>query len=43
MERQKLRWRLAARRNPIRRLFRRLFRRAQAAAQDIDGKDYPGE
>ncbi|EMF1994910.1 hypothetical protein REY82_002755 [Klebsiella pneumoniae] len=39
MERQKLRWRLAARRNPI----RRLFRRAQAAAQDIDGKDYPDE
>ncbi|MFV3356414.1 hypothetical protein, partial [Klebsiella pneumoniae] len=26
-------------RNPI----RRLFRRAQAADQDIDGKDYPGE
>ncbi|HCI6275389.1 hypothetical protein RAG17_10500 [Klebsiella pneumoniae] len=39
MERQKLRWRLAARRN----LIRRLFRRAQAADQDIDGKDYPGE
>ncbi|HCU1032216.1 TPA: hypothetical protein OUJ58_000579 [Klebsiella pneumoniae] len=39
MGRQKLRWRLAARRSPI----RRLFRRAQAAAQDIDGKDYPGE
>ncbi|MCX3880475.1 hypothetical protein NAH03_23705 [Stenotrophomonas maltophilia] len=26
-------------RNPT----RRLFRRAQAADQDIDGKDYPGE
>ncbi|MCH0806869.1 hypothetical protein [Klebsiella pneumoniae] len=39
MERQNLRWRLAARRNPI----RRLFRRAQAADQDIAGKDYPGK
>ncbi|MBK4329670.1 hypothetical protein JJQ39_30395 [Enterobacter hormaechei] len=39
MERQKLRWRLAARRNPI----RRLFRRAQAADQDIYGIYYPGE
>ncbi|UDD41014.1 hypothetical protein LGL98_03385 [Klebsiella africana] len=39
MERQKLRWRLAARRNPI----RRLFRRDQAADQDIDDKYNPGE
>ncbi|MCL7685558.1 hypothetical protein ACKLKD_08965 [Klebsiella sp. 10982] len=39
MERQKLRWRLAARRNPI----RHLFRRGQAADQDIDDKDNPGE
>ncbi|MGK6985515.1 hypothetical protein ACKU24_015695 [Klebsiella pneumoniae] len=37
MERQKLRWRLAAQRN------RSAAPPRRAADQDIDGKDYPGE